>query len=600
MQSLSPLEIEKIFDLVEKITGTDQTGAFRKESMPNNVLRRIQKLNLNSLKDYLSLINEDSNEFEKFISAITIHKTGWFREYESFNSLKKYILSRVNEDNKFHFKILSNPCSIALCLELIKEDVPNLSYEIHAEDIDPLSIKMAKLFLFNFEKIGEIPSEYKKYLMRGKEDLSDYFTISNQIRSKITFNIKNIFDRAENTLNKFDIIFCRNLLIYFRQKKSEQLISKISSLLEDQGALFFGLTEIVETPSIYNLRRFNTGCFVNGEIKKDVVIPKILIIDDNKVVRFQIKEILESGNYECFLAEDCFEAEEILEREKIDLITLDLLMPKKDGDIWLAEKRYKGIPIIMVTNAVEKEAERVLKSLQLGALDYISKDSYEHIKENLLSKIPTFLKKEKKHIEPNKIYRQKKVEPEIILIGASTGGTEVLKRLLFNLPKRSPPIIVVQHILASFSKKFAQIISEASGLELFDFNKNGPIRPGQIGIPLEEKHLGIKKRGDDFYLYLSHSSPINSVCPSIDFLFDSAPIDASKVAVFLLTGMGKDGVEGITKLKKNGAMTFVQDERSSTVFGMPKAAIEKGAAGFVGNVVELRSELIDLIRKRRF
>jgi chemotaxis methyl-accepting protein methylase len=183
---------------------------------------------------------------------------------------------------------------------------------------------------------------------------------------------------------------------------------------------------------------------------------------------------------------------------------------------------------------------------------------------------------------------------DAILIGSSTGGTTALVDLLGNLNISLPPVVVVQHISHQFSQDFAQRLASASNLA-FDYEHgNKTLQRNSLYMSVGDYHLGMKGRRGDLKLYKSDEPPLKSHRPAVDFLFHSASqLSDVKFLCILLTGMGEDGARGLLALKKAGHFTASQDEVSSTVYGMPKAAAELGASQFIGNIGELRKLLTD-------
>ena len=188
-----------------------------------------------------------------------------------------------------------------------------------------------------------------------------------------------------------------------------------------------------------------------------------------------------------------------------------------------------------------------------------------------------------------------KFRPDLILLGASTGGTDALNKLLTNFPTRSPPVLIVQHIPANFAKAFAERLISNSGLKLGEMRSGALLKEGHIYISLEDAHIGVKKHGGEYQLELSYSPPMNRHRPSVEYLFQSCLPFANKVAATILTGMGNDGAQSLAELKKRGGITFAQSEESCVVFGMPKEAIKLGGAGFIGDLRAIRSEHDTLI-----
>jgi chemotaxis methyl-accepting protein methylase len=188
-------------------------------------------------------------------------------------------------------------------------------------------------------------------------------------------------------------------------------------------------------------------------------------------------------------------------------------------------------------------------------------------------------------------------KPELILFGASTGGTEALHQALSKMPADCPPLMIVQHIAASFAGDFARRLAASAGLCLSAMRDNERLLPGHLYIPLDDYHVGVRSSGEELRLKISRNPPINSHRPSVDHMFHSAVSMRKRVFAALLTGMGKDGAQGLLALRQAGAITTAQSEASSVVFGMPREAIRLGAAAFVGSPLEIRRKLDQLLKK---
>jgi len=189
--------------------------------------------------------------------------------------------------------------------------------------------------------------------------------------------------------------------------------------------------------------------------------------------------------------------------------------------------------------------------------------------------------------------------PDVVLLGASTGGTTALVQLLQNMPKGTPPVIVVQHINESFAGDFSMRLAKSSGLKLWDRSYPAPLLDNTLYMARESTHIVLVKKSGKVLVELSDAPAMNRHRPSVDALFRSAVGLPIRCMALLLTGMGEDGAYGLELLKRDGSYTMAQDEDSSTVFGMPKSAIERGATCAVGNIASLRSKLLESIHLNR-
>lgn len=196
---------------------------------------------------------------------------------------------------------------------------------------------------------------------------------------------------------------------------------------------------------------------------------------------------------------------------------------------------------------------------------------------------------------PDYTKNTRKFTPEVLAFGASTGGTEELARLLSQLPARCPPVLVVQHISPNFSRDFALRLSQVSGLKLGQMQAGEDLREGMIYVPLRDYHIGVRRFGGLLKLVIGDGPAVNRHKPSVDVLFNSLADARVRTFAAILTGMGRDGADGLLRLRTSGAITWAQDERSSAVFGMPKEAIKINAATHVGNPTQIRHHLDNIL-----
>ena len=335
----------------------------------------------------------------------------------------------------------------------------------------------------------------------------------------------------------------------------------------------------------------------------------MLILDDSPIVLKTHTQIFQRHGFKAMATTDPQEANHILKRHDVHLISLDINMPQIDGPTWLKYVRQGGctVPCVVVTEVSAREAVNVLKILENGAQDYISKQVLKSNEESVMSKIKALLPPPFNHLmsedsgvadQEAKLPPLQLFRPQFIVIGASTGGVEALNSMLASFPAQCPPIIVVQHISPQFSEAFAVRLANVSKLKLATSLDRTPLLPGHIYTALGDYHIKIARRGSQYQLETSTQETGTPFRPSVDVLFKSAVQVADKCAAILLTGMGSDGAVGLSLLKERGALTFAQDKKSSVVFGMPKEAIRMGAAKFIGAPHEIRHQILMAIHSR--
>jgi two-component system chemotaxis response regulator CheB len=317
---------------------------------------------------------------------------------------------------------------------------------------------------------------------------------------------------------------------------------------------------------------------------------KVLIVDDSKTIQKILTRIVKtSPHLEVIgIADRPSVAKEMIKRLKPDIITLDIHMPEMTGVEFL--KTYlchTKIPTIMISSVSINDGPLVMEALSNGAATYIQKPSADKISEitpEIVSKLESIALSRNACTRANmKNIKKEKIKFEstngLIVIGSSTGGTQALEEIFTDLPNEIPPIVVTQHIPAVFSKALADRLNNLCPFTIKEAQDGEPIQQNHIYIAPGGKQLKLKRVGHQILAVITDDPPVNRFIPSVDYLFDSVPaLKERHVAGVILTGMGKDGAQGLLKLKDAGAYTIAQDEETSVVFGMPREAIEIGAA----------------------
>lgn len=314
---------------------------------------------------------------------------------------------------------------------------------------------------------------------------------------------------------------------------------------------------------------------------------RTLIVDDSVTIRKVIRHLLESDPRFEVAGEAATPSEALKEirLHNIDLITMDLHLPQKTGaDLIKEYMAIRPIPTVVISSLRPEESHLVLESLENGAVDYIQKPDQKTIlakRVEILDRL--FHAAQAKLVVSNKHTKQETLLSQtstgLLVIGASTGGTEAIKTLLSQLGSKIPPTLIVQHIPPFFSEAFASRLNKLFPFEVKEAKNGDKVQENCALIAPGGLQMRLVKKGQDFFVAIEDSPPVNRHKPSVDFLFDSVTREYSgpKVAV-LLTGMGADGAEGMLKLRSAGAYTIAQDEQTCVVFGMPREAIKRNAA----------------------
>ena len=340
---------------------------------------------------------------------------------------------------------------------------------------------------------------------------------------------------------------------------------------------------------------------------------KVLIVDDSESVRNTLIKILsQDSEIEVIgAASDPYEAVSMIADNLPDVITLDIEMPRMNGLTFLGKlMKQHPIPVVVISSIVGEGSEIGIRALQLGAKEIISKPKLanklqiEEYSIRITDAIKAASLTERMRIRPTKLPESQKNQSapvnqnpllhsdKIILLGASTGGTEVISRILKNLRTDLPGILIVQHMPGEFTKAFANRMNQECNLNVKEAEDGDVIMRGGVYIANGFSHLYVIKEGGTFKCKLEKGQLVNRHRPSVDVLFNSAVnFPAKNVIAVLLTGMGSDGAKGLLELHNAGVMTFAQDEKSAVIFGMPREAIKLNAAKMIVNPEELVSWL---------
>jgi len=340
---------------------------------------------------------------------------------------------------------------------------------------------------------------------------------------------------------------------------------------------------------------------------------KVLIIDDSAVIRNIVNEVLSADSQIEVVGEakDPFEAREQIKKLQPDVLTLDVEMPKMDGITFLDNlMRLRPMPVVMLSTLTTQGADITLQALELGAVDFIAKPSFESLlktkesfKEELLSKVKSAVGVDQKNYSLAKTVMSEvsqkrlaftgtKRANHLVAIGASTGGTEAIKHVLYTLPSNSPAIVITQHIPKTFSARFAERMDEHCAITVQEAQHGQKIKEGNAYIAPGDQHLTVVAKGGTLFCILVDSEPVNRHKPAVDVLFDSLLPFADNVQAILLTGMGQDGAKGMLALKEEGARTIIQDKNSSLIWGMPGSAHELNAHTEVSGLNKIAKKLL--------
>ncbi len=344
----------------------------------------------------------------------------------------------------------------------------------------------------------------------------------------------------------------------------------------------------------------------------------VLVVDDSALIRTLLSEIVNAqpDMHVVGVAGDPYIAREKIKLLNPDVVTLDVELPRMNGLEFLERlMRLRPTPVVMVSSLTAAGATTTLRALELGAVDFVLKPSID-VKDGVLELAADLTEKIRTAaVARVHRYSDMRVEPSltadailpltptlalraydtIIVMGASTGGTEALKDILVRVPRTAPPILVTQHMPPGFTKSFAERLDRLCQIDVCEATSGMRLLAGNAYVAPGSAHLLVSRRGSVGYTALSTGPPVNRHRPSVDVLFRSAAVTYGKRAIgVILTGMGKDGAVGMAEMHAAEAYTIAQDEASCVVFGMPKAAID---AGGVSKVAPLDS-IVDVLMWR--
>jgi two-component system chemotaxis response regulator CheB len=340
---------------------------------------------------------------------------------------------------------------------------------------------------------------------------------------------------------------------------------------------------------------------------------RVLVVDDSALMRKLIPQLIESDSelHVVATAMDGAFALKKIEEHRPDVITLDLEMPRMDGIETLRQiMRVHPVPVVVVSAHTRQGAATTFKALNMGAFDFIAKprdvlaEGMQEIAADLIQKIKaaagsplrrrTLASAEGARAKPKCATASLVPAKKVIVIGISTGGPNSLEYMLGQLPAEFPAaIVVVQHMPAGFTEPFARRLNESCALEVKEAQSGDILAAGRVLICPGDRHIKVRRMPLGDVVVLSSDGRVNGHRPSVDVLFHSTAEEFGANAVgVLMTGMGEDGAEGLGAMKASGAYTLAQDEASSIVFGMPRAAIDRGYAQRIVALEDMANTLI--------
>ena len=432
-------------------------------------------------------------------------------------------------------------------------------------------------------------------------DLMEYWVVSADVDSLSIFP-EHIFNSATDRLSNIVKVIC--------PEGTERAINSWKKHLKMSLEIHtYSPVESIEVLFVPTNRKLKfAGKVSQIEIEEKPQKIKALIVDDSKVIRSLLKDALQKQTNFEVVAETGApeEVSDLLKKYNPDVMTLDINMPNMNG-VELIKKigRDKLPPTVVVSSLNMNEGTLVMQALENGAFDYIQKPSMEeraefskHLVEKLVLAAESRAQMQKRIVTGPSLRKAILKTEGLIVIGASTGGTEAVKAILRHLPKNIPPILIVQHIPPIFSKAFADSLNSMCEFEVREAKDGDKLLPGHAYVAPGGLQMGLKSEGRNHYsLSIVSGDKVSGHCPSVDYLFNSvANTYHGEAMALLLTGMGADGAKGLLNLKQKKFYTVAQNEETCVVFGMPKQAIKLNAVEKVVGLHEMAHEIATYFR----
>ncbi len=330
---------------------------------------------------------------------------------------------------------------------------------------------------------------------------------------------------------------------------------------------------------------------------------RVLIVDDSPIVRSVLARIVsaESDMEVIGQASDPFDAKRWIMEESPDVVTLDVEMPRMDGITFLKRiMAYKPLPVIMISSYTQESSMRTMEALEAGAVDFVPKptsnleENLNDLKREITAKIraagwarvrPSLtarrMESARKAVRMGRIMK-------IMAIGASTGGTQAIERLLSSMSYRTQGIVIVQHMPPRYTASFAQRLDSVLSFQVSEARDRERLGKDKVLIAPGGRHMRVMRDDSGYFVRLDDGPMVNHQRPSVDVLFQSVAEAAGRDAVgIVLTGMGEDGARGLLAMRHAGSFTVAQDEETSVVYGMPRVAAEMGGACKVAGISEI-------------
>jgi len=585
-----------------------------------------------SFRDYYEHLVNDSSEQElgELIDRISTNYTYFYREKDHFeyyfNTVLPALARRIRRGKSRSLRIWCAGCStgeepymlLMLLHEFLGPEYRDWDAEILATDISERALDMARAGIYPDDRLRELPAILKKkYFIR---QVDGNWAVVDSVKNDSVFRRLNLMNNAFPFYEPFHIIFCRNVMIYFDQETRDTLVRKFHHFLVPRGYLFVGHSETLGPVRIF-FKYLKPAVYQKETRPEPAVKPvdtkiRVLVVDDSALIRQILRQglSLDPEIEVVGTAADPYIARDQIIELKPDVLTLDVEMPRMNGVEFLRRLMPQyPLPVIMVSSMTQMGKRVTIDALEAGAVDFVSKptanvtSSMQDMLKELRVKIKIASTANVSHwknmpvarlIETSVGERQILADAadKIICIGASTGGTEAIIKVVSRFPVTMPGVVIVQHMPAGFTKMFAERLKTLCAMEVKEAESGDRVMPGRILVAPGDLHMKLERSGGIYQVVCANGEKVSGHRPSVDVLMNSvAGCAGAKAIGIILTGMGSDGAEGMAAMRRAGARNIAQDEATSVVFGMPAVAFERGGVERLVALDDIAAETIKIL-----
>ncbi len=692
MEALDLKDDKEVFEAIaRKISGI--TGVQLGEKQASLVFSRLSKhlRNLGGISahqywEYLT--THEAEEIPVLISLLTTHHTFFFREQVHFEYLEQdlpRLIKAIKESGRTNLRVWCAACShgqegysIAMFLDYhLKQLGSGLTYKITFSDVDQESVRIAGNGIYRNDELNRVPLTYRSnHWSRGTGKVADFSRIKGKISQNCEFKVINLLELDRLQVREaYDIIFVRNVFIYFTSTEIERITNNLIKHLAPHGLLFIGVSESLmglNIPvdhigkSIYQFpqkqgentkpsatsvqtkentiqtwlrRRENSPASAHStthgsthntahgsahnaasntvhgthstphgsatahsaERRDDAKSQptglelRVVTLQRTLQIGFHVRQVInnlpgfKSAGFEVIAS-----AEEAL--SKIQQKNADLLVVEAGVARYLSHIFSKrNIPTLVVPEpGTSIKTNEFPQWPHVKYFEHDLKTEKEGQREALARALELLAKVDISHHQSTTSTHLPNLDSNfVVAMGASTGGTEALSKIIADLPSNMPPIVIVQHIPEGFSRAFAERLNQISHLRVKEAVDGDALEVGQVLVAPGDRQMAITGRPGHYKVHVYSGDKVNGHRPSVDVLFRSVAehVKGSSLGL-MLTGMGSDGADGLLQMRKNGAITFGQDATTSVVYGMPKVAHQLGAVSKVLPLQQIASEMI--------